>query len=289
MLRFLIIRMLERRLSVQNLYRVLMPFVFMRATVNSAFKDFRPPVPLPECLQATWTRRLYRQQRMNGYLNRILDYFPDQLAGPKWRDRCRINGLDRLQQAQQDGRTVVLAFVHLGPYMLIRTWLRSAGIAVAIFSGGKPENRWKMRRRLDKYFPFPKIPTVFFLNQLREAPTFLAAGNPLCMAMDNPRSEGKQMDVPFCEGWTFRMTTGAVRLAIRHQTELIPATMIYEGRWRFRLELGQPVPKEFLATEADLARAGKYLLDEIMPHMKAHPELCGRDLILCLKKTAASI
>jgi hypothetical protein len=141
---------------------------------------------------------------------------------------------------------------------------------------------------LDKYFPDPAIPTTFCLDQLRELLAFLAAGNPLCIAMDVPGSEDKKVEVPFCAGWTFRMNTGALRLALRQRAELIPASIIDEGGWRFRIELGRPVPEELLAGEAGWPRAGKFLLDEMMPYFQDRPELCKGDFILCLKKTAAS-
>jgi lauroyl/myristoyl acyltransferase len=282
------VRKLERRLSVQTLYRILTPLAFMRAALTTAFKNFLPCAPLPECLQAAWSARLNQRQRMNGYLNQTLDYFPDQLAGPKWQGRCRINGLNRAQQAQQSGRPVVLAFVHFGPCLSIREWLRGAGIPAATLRSGKVENRPRIRKHLDKYIPFPQISTAFSLDQLREVSAFLAAGNQLCIAIDVPYSEGKQMDVPFCEDWTFRMATGAVRLAARQHAELIPCVIVDEGDWHFRLELGRPVPKEFLATEADWPQAGKHLLNEMMPHLQAHPEQCHRDLILCLRKNSPS-
>lgn len=284
MLCFRIIRLLERKLSIQNLYRVLLPLAWLRAMVSTAFKRFRPCVPLPECLEAAWSASLNRRLRMNGYLNDVLDYFPDKLGGPKWRERCRITGLDRVQLARRNGRPIVLIFVHFGAFGLIRTWLRNAGIPAASFLGGKSGSRRKIKRHLDKYFPDPNIPTTFCPDQLREVLGFLAAGNPLCIAVDVPNSKGKKMDVSFCAGWTFRMNTGAIRLAIQQQAELIPVTIVDEGGWHFRLELGRPVPEEFLATEADWPRAGKFLLDEMMPHLQARPELCKRDFILCLKK-----
>jgi hypothetical protein len=106
--------------------------------------------------------------------------------------------------------------------------------------------------------------------------------------MDVPGSEDKKVEVPFCAGWTFRMNTGALRLALRQRAELIPASIIDEGGWRFRIELGRPVPEELLAGEAGWPRAGKFLLDEMMPYFQDRPELCKGDFILCLKKTAAS-
>jgi len=288
MLRLRIIRMLERKLSVQNLYRILLPFAFVRALISTAFKNYRPCVPLPECLEAAWSPRLNRRLRMNGYLNNTVDYFPDRLAEPKWRERCRINGLEHIQPARQNGRAIVLVFVHFGVFGQIRVWLRSVGIPAASFVGIQSINRRKAKVYLDRCFPDPDIPAVFCQDQLREMVAFVAAGNPLCIAADVGKSNDKKIEVPFCDGWNFLMNTGALRLASRQQAELVPATLIDEGGWRFRLELGRPVPKEFLSTEDGWPQAGRFLLEAMMPHWQKHPEQCRRDFILCLKKTAAA-
>ena len=91
----------------------------------------------------------------------------------------------------------------------------------------------------------------------------------MLVALDVQR--GKQIDLPFCEGWTFQMASGAVRLAIHNQAELIPCILADEGGWRYRLRLGKPVPREYLASEKDWFRAGKHLLDEMRPDFHAHP------------------
>jgi lauroyl/myristoyl acyltransferase len=280
-----IIRRAERNWPVKKIYPPLKMFALARAALNTAFKNPRPCVPLPDCLKSVWTLRASRQKRMNGYLNLFVQYFQDRLADAKWKKHCRILGFEHLQLARQNGRPVVLAFCHFGPFFLLRSWLRAAEIPAAVMVGGKSESRAKLMRRLAEFAPFPEIPTVFHPDRLREATGFLAAGNPLLIAMDDPA--GKQMDVPFCEGWTFRMATGAVRLAIRHQAELIPCSIIDEGRWHFRIELGRPVPREFLTAKSDWSRAGKHLLDEMLPHFQAHPEQCGRNLIICLKKNSS--
>ena len=218
-----------------------------------------------------------REWRMRDYLNEPLEYFPERLADTKWLNHCRIEGLDYLLRARQNGRPVVLAFSHFGAYRLAKYWLRAAGIPVATMIVGKRENRTTVERLEDELCPFPGSPTSFYQDQLREANEFLAAGNLLLIAFDN--ATGKQMSVPVCEGWTYQMATGAVRLAIRHRAELVPCAVIDEGRWRFRIIIGSPVPAEFLAGGVDWIHAGRHLLNELLPVFQEHPGQCSNQLI----------
>ena len=209
---------------------------------------------------------------MRGYLNQVLEYLPDRLAEPPWKGRCRMEGLDGVLRARQNGRPVILAFFHFSAYRLARIWLRSAGVPAAALLGGKAESRAKVDRLSDQLSPFPEVPTVFYQDQLREVNAFLAGRNTLLIALD--AAAGKQMNVPVCAGWIHHMATGAVRLAIRHRAELIPIAVIDEGRWRYHVILGHPVPAEYLAADGDCVRAGKHLLDELLPHFRNHTELC---------------
>lgn len=222
-----------------------------------------------------------RQRRMSRYLNRYLEYFPDRLADPKWRDHCVIVGADHLLRLREIERPAVLAFCHFGPIYYMRPWLRAYGIPAAALLAGKSGNRRELNLVTDPLIQFPHIPTTFYLDQLKEATEFLAAGNLLFVAVDG--TAGKQLDIPFCDGWTLRMATGALRLAMRHQAELIPCVIVGEGPWLFRIEVGLPVPKEFLTAESGWTHAGKHLLSQMLPHFKTHPEQCGSDLILRLR------
>ncbi len=283
---FFILRRVERNVPVERIYSLLKPCLLARAALNTTFKNPRPGVPLPEGLDMVWTREVARQRRMSRYLNQCVQYFQERLAEARWRNHCRITGLDRLQAARQNGRPVVLAFCHFGPFFLLRTWLRAAGVPVATLLAGKAADRPELMQRADRFAPFRKVPTVFYRNELRAVTEFLALGNPLLIALDDPA--GKQMDLPFCEGWNFRMAAGAVRLAIRHQAELIPCSIIDEGCWHFRIELGRPVPREFLTMDSGWNRAGKHLLDEMLPLFHAHPKQCGKNLVRRLQKNSSS-
>lgn len=269
-------------MSGPRFYSILRPFFFARAGLNSLFKTHKPSAALPDFLRASRADPIASQQRMNGYLNHIIEFFPERLAEAKWMNNCRLEGSGPVEQAQQNGRPVVLAFCHFGPYYLLRYWLRAAGFPAATFVGGKSEIRPRLARFKDRFSPFPEIPVAFYQDQLREVSRFLAAGNPLLIPIDAP--VGKQMIVPFCEGWTFQMATGAVRLALRYQAELIPCSIIDEGCWHFHIKFGRPVPGEYLTAEADWTRAGKHLLDEMILEFQACPEQCSVDLTRCLKQ-----
>jgi hypothetical protein len=276
------VRWLERRLSARSLYWILRPHAFVRAAVRGI-----PAFVSLACPDAEKSVRTIREERMKGYLSEILECLPERLVEPKWISGCRFAGLDRLQQARQTGRPVVLAFRHFGPYCLLRPWLHAAGFPVSVLVGGKAESRSRMRRRKDRLSLFPGVPPVFNLDQLRAADKFLAAGNSLLVAIDY--MAGKQMDVPVGDGRTFRMATGAVRLAIRHRAELIPCSIIDEGRWRFQINLGRPVPAECLATETDLIPAGKHLLNELLPPFRNHSGQCSDQLIRCSQPSPSAL
>jgi lauroyl/myristoyl acyltransferase len=260
------VRWMERRLSVRNLYWILGAHSFVRAI----FKRNPASVHVPACITTANSVRTVQEKRWQMYLKPILEYFPERLAEPKWMSRCRIDGLDRLLQARQDGRPVVLAFFHTRGYRMSRFWLRAAGVSVANLIAGKVATRTKLDRLGDGLSPFPEIPTAFYLDQLRQASKFLAAGNSLLVAIDT--TMGNQLNVPVGEDWTFQMSTGAMRLAVLHSAELIPCVIIDEGRWRFQIKLGRPVPAEYLAAGADWINAGKHLLDEMLPHCRNHPD-----------------
>jgi lauroyl/myristoyl acyltransferase len=199
------------------------------------------------------------------------------LPSAKWRNRCRIVGAEHLQKTRGSGRPVVLAFCHFGAYDLLGFWLHASGFPVATLVGAASASKSGFRRLNSRISPFAANPVMFFLDQMPQACKFLAAGDALLIAIDS--HSGKQMSVPFREGWVFQMATGAIRLATRHQAELIPCCIIDEGGWQFRLELGRPVPREYLTVGNDGISAGKHLLEEMSVHFQACPEQCSPGLV----------
>src|SRR4051812_42009007 len=109
---FSAIRSLEQRLSLDHLYSLLAPFAFARAAVTRHNL-------LPGYFDKKTSARTLRRARMNYLLSRMVSFFPDRLASGKWQARFKTNGLERIQEAREQKRRVVLVVFHFGTLKLI--------------------------------------------------------------------------------------------------------------------------------------------------------------------------
>jgi lauroyl/myristoyl acyltransferase len=284
---FFAIRALERILPASGLYRILKSAALARAARHGLPRQSAPQTSLPEFFGNSAPVNSISRDLVRCHLNSQLEMFPDRLGTAKWMSRCRIARLDRVWLARQNGRPVVLAFTHFGTYYLLRYWLRAARVPVATIVEGKLEDRSRLKRLKDAKSLFPETPTAFHQDQLPQAIKFLRSGNPLLVAIDS--TNGKQLEVPCHKGWNFEMATGALRLAIRHRAELMFCSMVEEGEWRFCIELGQPVPKEFLVDETDLIPAAKHLVNEMLVQYEKHPEQCLKKKLERFRRTSPSV
>ena len=267
-LRFKSIRVLERTCRPQTLYRLLAPVASLRA----AFKKCPAARPLPAIIGTgsviPGTDRCWR----NYYLNCTLSRFPERLAAPEWLNRCSFSGLEKLNAIRRRGQPAVIAVFHFGPTYLLRFWLQAAGIRAATLVAGEANERSCMHRLQDRVTLFPGSPPVFYPLQLRSVFEFLAAGHVLVIAVDCDSPD--YVEVPVDAHYNFRMASAAMRLAAQQGACLFPCSIIDEGQWRFRVEFGCPVPEDLLSGTPDFTSAGKHLLDEMLPCLRAHPEQC---------------
>lgn len=270
-------RAVEARLSHQSFYKLVGTIMWGRAFLNNAFKKSRL-VPTPEILRTTKPFSLRVRQRQNLYLDEVLLNFPDRLASPKWKVNCQVTGLEHLRAARENKRPVVLGYFHFGSFPVFHCWLRSMGYPIGGLVGGRAELRTRLSRLQDRFLPLSEIPAAMYPEQLRELAKFLIAGHPLYIAVDAPT--GKQLDVPFCDGWDIRMATGAFRFASRHDADLLPCAITNEGNWHYQVTIGRPVPKDLLADENNSVQACKHLVDELMPVFMARREQCW-DAMAC--------
>lgn len=277
------IRTLDRLLPVDFLRWVLIPWATLRALFPTYCME--RGADWPGCLGPDPGNRL-GSRRIRHHLDRILAFLPDRLDEPGWRARCEIVGLGSLETARRDGRPVVLAFCHFGPFVLISHWLRAIGFPVIPLVGGIARKRQFIHRLKDRCLPFPEIPGALYTDQMREVAT-LGSSAALLVALDVRAT--RWVEVPVVEGWTFRVATGAIRMAAQKRALLIPCTVLSVGPWRFRIEIGRPVPDAFLGAVPDVARAAAHLVAELFPLQKAHPDHCYRELLGSLRPVASPV
>ncbi len=100
-------------------------------------------------------------------------------------------------------------------------------------------------------------------------------------------NRGKQIQAPF-ERHLFRMATGAIRLAMMRDADLIPCLIVATGSWRYTIHFGSPVPwRDYLKTGSDLKGVAAHLLAEFLPIMARYPSQCGPRLLSCITPAAA--
>lgn len=269
------IRNLESLLSPDLLYWLLLPLASARAAIQSNRES-------PGYFRNAGCRRAARQALTTYFLSRALEFFPERLGQSKWQHRFEITGLHHIELARQAGRPVVLVCLHFGTYKLMPFVLRALGIPVVAMLSGNSRQRSRVKRMKDRLSPFPNLPTVLYRgDQLRQLVEMLTQGCVLLLAADRPR--GKQISITLDDDWSFNMATGAIRLASYHDAELVPCSMIDEGRWHFHLRIAKPVPRHLL--NGDETVAGEWLLQSFLPSITERPEHSDRYLAECFKQT----
>ncbi len=281
-------RRLERLFSPDTFHTVIWPYFLLRAVLNNIFKRTLPAPPMPDFLRSPRSFRTRVRQRLHIYLNEVLQNFYDRLAEPRWLARCEVVGLEHLEAARRAGRPVVIVYWHFGCYPLLPGWLR-VGMKYPLvpFVGGLSFKRKGLARLQDLHAARTDVPTAIHPDQLREIVKVVRGTNLVYIAIDAPI--GKQVSVPFCDGWDYQLTTGPIRMASHFGADLIPCGMTRESAWRYRIFFGRPVPREYLVDESDGQQAGKHLVAEMLPEFKTRAEECQDAMIQRLTRKAGSL
>jgi hypothetical protein len=114
---------------------------------------------------------------------------------------------------------------------------------------------------------------------------FLGPGRRLLVMVDVDR--GIQFHLPF-QDRSFRMATGAIRLAAMAGAELIPCLIRQTGSWKVAIWFGVPVPHQYLGNSPDLQSVGAHLLSEFSKVITRYPEQCRASFLSAIQPTVKS-
>jgi lauroyl/myristoyl acyltransferase len=218
------------------------------------------------------------RQSLGLYHSQLFYMWPDRLCAKRWVSRCRLEGESNLNRSRERNRGVVLASLHFGPFEVMPYWLRAYGIVTTSVRVKPPKSLKSLTDYQYSLSPPPDVPVFLYTEDLTPLPRFshvrkiLGPGRRLLVMVDPVR--GPQVDVPFFEDRTFRMSTGAIRLAIMADADLVPCLITETSTWKFTIHFGTPVPRHYLGSSPDMQAVGAHLLKEFSQVVSRYPEQC---------------
>jgi lauroyl/myristoyl acyltransferase len=281
-----ILRLMERVVPPSLLAWLLWPIAAFWSAWELAYHQ--PTVKLfrrlPLVLRPAWRTflrpvRVWRHRcRLN--LTKLLNAWPNRLQEPRWKDRCRLIGFERFEKLWGAGHPVVLAGLHFGPVSVFYNCLRARGLPVAALVGRDLQWSLTYRRRLgqrvDRLRGLERIPRTFEVRQLYEAVEFLRSPGILLTLADG--GQGRQLLIPG-EGYGLLLSPGAFRLAALAGAVVLPALVYAEPGMRLTVQIGEPVPDDYIRDRRRHEAACAWLLRSFAPVLREHPEQCSAELL----------
>jgi len=205
----------------------------------------------------------------------VLSSFGDRLGLPYWKKRLTLRGEPLQTRPDWEKRPVILAFLHTGPYLLIRLWIRSLGIKAAAYVGTIPsvlDNEYyqKILEEADKKYDLADVPHTFRgVDELMKAVRFLKPGRVLTIALEGGYSYTND-DCREIEGIPIFLKDGVCHMAAKTNAIIIPTSIHRTESCRYELRLGKQVPDALIRT-GNFGGAMDHLLTELWTDLKSNP------------------
>jgi len=153
----------------------------------------------------------------------------------------------------------------------IGAWLMQFGLGVGSVVADirlwKQNQVFRARMHDDKRWrPFLNSES-FLRGDTRSMVRYLGPGTCLLLQVDHHR--GRLIEGDWDKG-RLQMSSGAFRIARLAGAAVIPVVVFDDGRWRFRVHVGTPVPQHFI-DEGDESAAATHVARELMPIVADHP------------------
>jgi len=253
-------RGLVRFVPPDVLYFLLLPYSLIRGFAPAVRITEYPVTKLPRDPAQPAPRFLVRWRYQARFHQRWLALlWHERWLEPPWRERISVTGSDLLEVGQKS--PLVIVTVHTGGMVLLTTWLRTTGLRVGAVM--LDQERWERDRPLHD----PRNP-VFRVGDTRAMVRFLEPNS--CLMLPADHSLGRFADGAWGDDAVLRLSIGAFRLAGLSGAVVVPVTIVDSGRWRYRVQLGAPVPQDLIDDE-DFEAAATHVAREIMPIAAKRP------------------
>jgi len=184
--------------------------------------------------------------------------------------KAQISGAERLAEARDAGRGVIVATGHIGPWQLGPYLLEQAGYAPVTLAMAREidagvqrvEELLELRRRFRVVYTDGTFAALELLRVLRE-------GGLVAVQMD--RTNGAQLRLPFIDG-DAPFASGPAALARAAESPIVPVFLIATGPFRVRVEVGEPIRvARTKSRDADVEAATRALAGAYEACVREHP------------------
>lgn len=248
-----ILRRGEALAGPRALFPILLPYIIFdilrRLTDYHQFKRLRASLP-PELQSRSKPFLHYMRMLIHWHGSLCIGLFYDRIDRPAWQSRFQVEGTRPEHHPEWPNRPVILVFIHVGGFPLLRYWFRSCRLPTAIFVQGIPPildatADW-IREAGNRHFGLAEVPDIFKGKRaLRDMITFLQPGRVLAMALDGyPENTG--LERYEWKNHPIYLKSGALRLASSAQAVVIPVTVSQPGFLRFKIRFEEPLPDHLL-------------------------------------------
>jgi len=261
-------RVTERVLPPAVLYALLWPVAAIMAVAGHPFRRRRRrsrELPWPVSVRERWRDRIWFE------LTLLTFHWRDRLGAPRWRSRCRIEGLEHLH-----GQPVVLVTVHVGPILLLPALLRMRGYPVCAL--GAPESiatrppiRARIDAREDAASGLGHVPRFISTDSLWEVNRHLKTGGILIVAADGATGKRTTVDA---DGLRLSLGRGTLRTAQIAGADVVPCVIRAGPGLSSIVHIGAPLPEELVTDRARHEEAYSTLLSSLLREVRKAPGQC---------------
>lgn len=222
-------------------------------------------------------------QRTRMEMVRPIGYWRDRLVKPRWKERCRIEGL-----GPPAGKPMVLVMLHYGPIYLLMSILRAHGHPASVLVNlqrlkSVPAGRQRINRLEDEGNGFGAVPRLISSWDILEARDHLRSGGLLIVAADG--REGRRIRVQAGE-FTASLGHGFLRLAQAAGAEVRSCVIRADGGLSCTCRVGPPLPPGMVEQRDRHEEACARLLGEVLEEVGKAPGQCRHLLLQTLEGAA---
>jgi hypothetical protein len=256
-------------------YVLMWPYAAIRA-IRPAMTERHLPasrLPAPEGERPSFARRWRFQQRIQQRWLPLL--WSDRWEAMNWGRRFTAVGADGLDELFKT-KPVVMMTLHTGGFIALGGWLGQYGVGIgSVIVDRRVWARTEQARSDPRWADRWGDSAAFLRGDARSMVRYLAPGRCLLLPADHPRGHSVEGE---WAGGRLTLSSGGFRIARLAGATVVPAVVMDDGRWRYRVHVGHAVPQE-LIDAGDEQAAASHVARELMPIAAERPEQAAITLV----------